>query len=115
MKKNKGKESCKEGHVGKKNGVKEMAIYNPASLKAEEFINEHFAAFKKTLAGICKKYGINRQVNYHLYVTPFSTGRMYVGNTYEFDSADADALVDFISDGIEGNDTGVLGRIFGNS
>lgn len=98
-----------------KSDMMEAYDYDEQVDEAEEFINEHFAAFKKTLAGICKKYGINRQVNYHLYVTPFSTGRMYVGNTYEFDPADADALVDFISDGIEGNDTGVLGRIFGNS
>lgn len=98
-----------------KSDMMEAHDYDEQVDKAEEFINEHFAAFKKTLAGICKKYGINRQVNYHLYVTPFSTGRMYVGNTYEFDPADADALVDFISDGTEGNDTGVLGRIFGNS
>ncbi|MBR5211004.1 MAG: hypothetical protein IKV91_00350 [Bacteroidales bacterium] len=83
--------------------------------QAEEFINEHFAAFKKTLSSICKKYGINRQVNYKLYVTPFSTGRMYIGNTYKFDPADADALVDFISDSIEGTDTSVLGHIFGKA
>lgn len=98
-----------------KSDMMEAHDYDEQVDQAEEFINEHFAAFKKTLAGICKKYGINRQVNYNLYVTPFSTGRMYVGNTYEFDPADADALVDFISDGIEGNGTGVLGRIFGNS
>lgn len=98
-----------------KSDMMEAHDYDEQVDQAEEFINEHFAAFKKTLAGICKKYGINRQVNYDLYVTPFSTGRMYVGNTYEFDPADAYALVDFISDGIEGNGTGVLGRIFGNS
>ena len=98
-----------------KSDMMETQDYDEQVEQAEEFINEHFAAFKRALAGICKKYGINRQVNYKLYVAPFSTGRMYVGNTYKFDPADADALVDFISDSIEGNDTRVLGRIFGNS
>ena len=44
----------------------------------------------------------------------YTSGKPHIGNTYEFDPTDADALVDFISTVIAGNKTGFLGKLFGN-
>ena len=81
---------------------------------AKEFISENFATFKEKLIANCQMFGINKPVGFKPYVVPFSVGKMYVGNTYEFDPTDADALVDFISTVIAGNKTGFLGKLFGN-
>lgn len=96
-----------------KSDMMDAELHEERMTCAIDFINENFASFKKTLISNCEEFGINKPVGFKPYVVPFSVGKMYIGNTYEFDPTDADALIEFISVVIAGNKTGFLGKIFG--
>lgn len=65
--------------------------------KAIKYVNDNFATFKRNLKEICKKYNINRPENYDPYIMPFSLGKVSIGNRYQFNPRDSEAVVDFIS------------------
>lgn len=81
--------------------------------KAYEYISGvKFATFMNNLQEKCRKFGINKPVGYQPYVMAFSLGKLHIGNTYQFDSSDSDAIVNFISDVTEGENVSIWGRLF---
>lgn len=80
---------------------------------AMEYVSDTFAAFMTNLHMKCEKFRINRPVGYNPYVIAFSLGKLFVGNTYQFDPTDSRKLVNFISDVTEGKRTGWFGNVFG--
>ncbi len=65
---------------------------------AMDYLNKRFKAFMNDLASTCKKYGINANSKnrYQPFVTTFSLGRFYVGNSVAYDETDSARLADFI-------------------
>ena len=48
------------------------------------------------LESACTEFGINKAVNYKPYIMSFSLGRLFIGNTYAYDSKDSEDIVSFI-------------------
>lgn len=80
---------------------------------AEDYVNKSFAAFMTSLRMKCKRFGINKPAGYNPYIMAFSLGKLFVGNTYKYDSKDSFRIVNAISDMTEGERGGLFGRIFG--
>lgn len=80
---------------------------------AMEYVKNRFSNFMNTLTEKCREYGINSRVGYAPYVMAFSLGKLFVGNTYEYDPTDSRKIVDFISQVTDGDNETWLGRLFG--
>lgn len=65
---------------------------------AQNYIYRYFQNFMNDLYTVCKKYGINKAINYQPYILTFSLGNFYVGNTVLFDASDTSEIIKFISD-----------------
>lgn len=65
---------------------------------AYEYLYKRFKNFMNNLAMICKKYGINdyRGFRYKPFVTTFSLGQFYVGNSVVYEENDSKNLAEFI-------------------
>lgn len=81
---------------------------------AHKYVKSEFASFMTALETACTDFGINKAVNYKPYIMSFSLGRLFIGNTYAYDSKDSEDIVNFISDVTSGTSTSIFGRIFGN-
>lgn len=80
---------------------------------AEDYINNRFRAFMTSLKEKCRTFGINKPAGYRPYISAFSLGELFVGNTYRYDPTDSNKIVDDISDMTEGESGGLFGSIFG--
>lgn len=65
---------------------------------AMDYLNKRFRFFMQNLSAMCKKYGINANntKRYKPFVTTFSLGKFYVGNSVAFDETDSASLANFI-------------------
>lgn len=65
---------------------------------AMDYLHKRFKAFMNDLTATCKKYGINANSKnrYQPFVTTFSLGKFYVGNSVDYDETDSKRLADFI-------------------
>lgn len=65
---------------------------------AFEYLNKKFKNFMNNLAMVCQKYGINdyKGSRYMPFVTTFSLGHFYVGNSVVYDETDSKNLAEFI-------------------
>ena len=65
---------------------------------AMEYLNRRFLFFMNNLSVLCKKYGINanNKNRYQPFVTTFSLGKFYVGNSVAYDESDSARLAQFI-------------------
>lgn len=66
---------------------------------AFECLKERFANFMNNLSELCHKYGINANNKGHVYepfVTTFSLGQFYLGNSVVFDDTDSKQLAEYI-------------------
>lgn len=65
---------------------------------AMDYLKKRFMLFMNNLSMLCKKYGINanNKKRYQPFVTTFSLGKFYVGNSVAYDDADSARLANFI-------------------
>lgn len=65
---------------------------------AYDYLDRRFKNFMNNLAMICKRYGINdyKGFRYKPFVTTFSLGQFYVGNSVVYDENDSRNLAEFI-------------------
>lgn len=66
---------------------------------AFDYLNERFKNFMNNLGLLCKEFGINANNKGHAYepfVTTFSLGSFYLGNSVIFDNTDSKRLADFV-------------------
>lgn len=66
---------------------------------AFDYLHERFANFMNGLGVLCRKYGINGNNKGHTYepfVTTFSLGQFFLGNSVIFDNTDSKRLADFV-------------------
>ena len=68
---------------------------------AFDYLSSHFRSFMNNLSALCQKYRINANNKGHAYepfVTTFSVGQFYLGNSVIFDPTDSKRIADFIQD-----------------
>lgn len=66
---------------------------------AFNYLTEKFRAFMNDLSDLCRKYGINANNKGHAYepfVTTFSLGQFFLGNSVIFDPTDSKRIADFV-------------------
>lgn len=66
---------------------------------AFDYLKERFANFMNNLGELCRKYGINANNKGHAYepfVTTFSLGQFFLGNSVIFDDTDSKRIADFV-------------------
>lgn len=59
-------------------------------------IQEKLLGVYYDLEHICRQYAINSAVGYKPLIMKFSVGKVYIGNTFEYDSRDANDITQFI-------------------
>lgn len=64
--------------------------------RAMEYLKEEYKGFMNGLARICKQYGCNASNKNMPFVTTFSLGKFYVGNTVEYNPLDSSNLVNLL-------------------
>lgn len=96
------------------NGDERIENRDKRTAIAHKYVQSEFASFMTALESACTEFGINKAVNYKPYIMSFSLGRLFIGNTYAYDSKDSEDIVSFISDVTSGTNTSIFGRIFGN-
>lgn len=69
---------------------------------AVERIKQLYGKTIKTLRDICKTYSINKSTDYQPSLFTFSLGEFYVGDLFEYDSYDADKLMNLVTSMAQG-------------
>lgn len=67
--------------------------YDEREEKTAELLRKTYGNAIRTLKEICEKYGINRATNGVPHAFPFSLGRFYVGNIFEYDDTDSNIIL----------------------
>lgn len=79
---------------------------------AVDRIKKHYGNTIRTLRNICMKYSINKSTDYQPSLFTFSLGDFYVGDLFEYDSYDADKLMNIVTSMAQGRrDRGFLNSL----
>lgn len=84
---------------------------------AFDYLNKRFKNFMNNLEIVCNRYGINDYkggIRYKPFVTTFSLGQFYVGNSVVYDESDSKSLAEFILACADKDSKG-LGQYFSTS
>lgn len=79
---------------------------------AFDYLEDRFSNFMNTLSDLCHKYGINANNKGHAYepfVTTFSLGHFFLGNSVIFDPTDSKAIADIIIQATPKRRKGIFG------
>ncbi|MBD5247404.1 MAG: hypothetical protein HDS54_04470 [Barnesiella sp.] len=74
--------------------------------KAVERIRQLYGKTIMTLRDICRKYSINKSTDFQPSLFTFSLGQFYVGDLFEYDSYDADKLMNIVTSMAQGRKEG---------